>query len=89
MPKYRVETDQGNFEVELDREPTSPAELQSLVSQHLAAQPPAPPAQPAPAQNTVTKAYQAVAKPVTGAVAAATAPQTGPDDAISDSSDTP
>ena len=35
MPKYKVTTDQGVFEVDLDREPDSPEQLQSLVTSHL------------------------------------------------------
>jgi hypothetical protein len=35
MPKYQVTTDQGRFEVNLDREPSSAEELQSLVTEHL------------------------------------------------------
>jgi hypothetical protein len=43
MPKYNVETDQGTFEVELDTAPANDAELQTIVQQHLASAPPAPP----------------------------------------------
>lgn len=35
MPKYRVKTDQGTYSVELDREPASPDELNSIVAQQL------------------------------------------------------
>lgn len=34
MPKYRVKTDQGTFDVELDQEPQSDEQLRNLVSQH-------------------------------------------------------
>lgn len=34
MPKYKVQTDQGNFLVELDKEPSSDQELHDLVNQH-------------------------------------------------------
>lgn len=40
MPTYAVETDQGKFQVELDSEPGSDQELQTLVSQNLGATPP-------------------------------------------------
>jgi len=35
LPKYRVDTDQGAYEIELDSEPGSPEELHSLVSEAL------------------------------------------------------
>ena len=38
MPKYRIETDQGNFEVELDQPPKDQAELRSLAQQAIADQ---------------------------------------------------
>lgn len=36
MPKYRVKTDQGTFNVELDSEPSTPEQLQELVNLHFA-----------------------------------------------------
>jgi hypothetical protein len=39
MPSYTVQTDQGSYNVELDSEPESDSQLQSLVSEHLGAQP--------------------------------------------------
>lgn len=42
MPTYRVETDQGTFDVELDREPSSEQELSSLVESALGGAPQAP-----------------------------------------------
>lgn len=62
MPKYRVETDQGKYDVELDQAPSSDAELHSLVSQHLSgggqAPTPAMPAQPpAPTGNALSRAW--------------------------------
>jgi len=39
MPKYRVETDRGNFIVELDKPPASVEELRSLVEESLADMP--------------------------------------------------
>ena len=35
MPSYKVETDRGTYEVELDQEPSSEDQLNKLVSDHL------------------------------------------------------
>lgn len=51
MPKYKVKTDQGAFAVELDQEPQSTEQLNSLVASHLAGG--APQAQAKAPENSI------------------------------------
>src|SRR3990167_7265439 len=46
MPKYKVTTDQGTFNVTLDSEPSSPEQLQSIVQSHLSGGQSTPPSSP-------------------------------------------
>jgi hypothetical protein len=74
MPKYQVETDQGKFEVELDRAPASSEELMSAVQEHLSqAQVPAAPDM-TPEQFTQTRQQAAIQEPAFQSLARATIP---------------
>jgi ElaB/YqjD/DUF883 family membrane-anchored ribosome-binding protein len=76
MPKYQVETNQGKFEVELDRAPASSEELMSAVQAHLSqAQAPAEPQQEmTPEQFTQTRQQAATQEPAFQSLARATIP---------------
>lgn len=87
MPKYRVETDQGNFLVDLDRAPDSPEQLRSLVETELAKMGggPSPQVAPPPRQTRLTQGrtevprYGAMGGAATGAIMSLPfAPAAGP-----------